>query len=207
MFISFFVEAIFETFFNMFVCFAAYGFLQIVYPASDYKKRSIWIKRSVVFTALAGALMLVYYFVWERNRSAYIIESGSFADYEIYIMGVLLSEMMLIMMTLNEAMSLFTNELPKTSKIDNQRRFIDGYRANMLNAAVKSALLCACALTYVKAYKYLAAEYAEHLAGSNLIFSNALYYVFAGVIAFVIIVKAVYLTVEYLRRKYGKAAR
>lgn len=206
-FITFFVEAIFETFFNMFACFAVYGLLQIVYPASDYKKRSIWIKRSALFSALAGAVMLAYYFVWERNYSAYIIESGSFADYEVYIMGVLLSEMMLIMMTLNEAMSLFTNELPKTSKIDNRRRFVDDYGANMLNAAVKSALLCACALTYLKAYKYLATEYAEHLAGSNLIFSNTLYYVFAGVIAFVIIIKAVYLTVEYLRRKYGKAAR
>lgn len=207
MFISFFVEAIFETFFNMFVCFAAYGLLQIVYPLSDYKKRTIWIRRSVILFALAGILMLAYSFVWNFNYETNIITSGRFAEYEIYIMLLLVSEMMLIMMTLNEAMSFATNERPLTSKVNNRERFVNDFGANALNAVIKLALLGVCTAVYWYSFNYLSTNYAKNFANSSLIFSNTLYYSFAGAIAFVIITKVVYLTIEYARRKYGKTAR
>ena len=207
LFINFFVEALFETFFNMFFCFGAYGLLQILYPASDYKKRKIWIKRSAVFFALAAIVTIVYALVWNHNYETNIITSGNFENYEIYVMSLLVTEMMLVMMTLNEAMSFATYERPLTSQADNRERFVNNLRANLLNALIKLLMLGVCVTVYRLAYAYLNANYTQRLADSLLIFSNALYYSFAGAIAFVIIAKAVYFILEYSRRKHGKAPR
>ncbi|MCX4287295.1 MAG: hypothetical protein OSJ68_08445, partial [Clostridia bacterium] len=142
--INFLVEALFETFFNMFFCFGAYGLLQILYPASDYKKRKIWIKRSAVFFALAAIVTIVYALVWNHNYETNIITSGNFENYEIYVMSLLVTEMMLVMMTLNEAMSFATYERPLTSQADNRERFVNNLRANLLNALIKLLMLGVC---------------------------------------------------------------
>ena len=198
LFVNFYIEAAFEAFTGLCLYLGVYGLMQIFRPKNDYKMRVTWIMRCVVLFTLFGVLLLIYFFIYEYFHKAGVL-TQSFAQWEFPYIAVLYSGLLLVVVLFNQVFNLFTKEFVRRPKIKNYGRFVGGFKCNLLACLVDLGILAAIAGLY------WAGQSVRVISGWMLL-PPKYFIVLAGVLAGIIVAKAVYLTVMrfVIKVRYGK---
>ncbi len=209
MFVNFYVQALFETFFNMFFCFGVYGLLQVFRIGNDYKLRSVWIKRCIVLFAAAAVVLIVYFAVWQYFEKRFLINGakGDFLTWEIPFQTLQVCGFLLVAQLCNEVFTFITREMPVRPSARRYKRFVCEYRDKMLTYCVNFAVFACTALAYwLAARAFVPKGFLTNTEAPTLILPIVGFIAAASCMAAVMASKIIYLTAARFITK-GKYAK
>lgn len=209
LFITFYGAAAFETFLNLFFCFGMYSLLQLLRPTSGYTERIAWLKKTVGFLLAFAVLFVGYSVFWKWGYDTFFFEQP-FAPFEVCMVVLLASGIMLAVMILHEGYTFIAHERGvRPAALDIKRTLREAPRT-LWGSAVDAVFLVGVILLYYFGAKfYLQAGMTDLTSFSApiLVYPTAIFWSVAGAAGALLLIKFVRMIVVIVRkrRRYAKA--
>ncbi|MCM1220938.1 MAG: DUF4062 domain-containing protein [Lachnospiraceae bacterium] len=205
-FVNYYFQAVFETFFNLFICLCVYGLLQIFKLGNDYKLKQTWAKRCTILAILSFAVLIVYYILWNNFETQLVIDKN-FRDWEINCLSLILSGLLLLMLICNELFTFVTKERILHNRLVNYTQFVTNYRNKVLSYLVNIAVLALTIILYwLASGAFIDKGFLSDTTGPMLVLPVFWFKVASIAVAGIMIGKIIYLTIVrfVLKVRYGK---
>ena len=147
-FTTFYVNALFESFYNVTFCFGMYALIQVVRPQTDYASRKRWGIRCAAYFGAAGLLVLLFSVVY-KYLDEELFSLPPFVGYELPVVLLLSSELAILMLGMQEVLNLCMREAYLYPAVRSRRRFVTEYRARAGEFAVNVLLLILFSTAYL----------------------------------------------------------
>ena len=126
MFVDVYLDFLFESIFNVLVCFFAYGLLQLLKPKTDYAVRKRWAIRCGALLPSAVIWVVIFYclskYFSTRVLNFIVVDASVLTEMALTSCGLLL-----VMMVLNEVILLLSRDRRIFPASNNYRRFVVEY--------------------------------------------------------------------------------
>ncbi len=209
LFMTFYTSATFESFYNMAFCFAMYSLLQVIRPRTDYASRKRWGIRTALYFGTAGLIVLLYYILYSRLSDEFF--SGiDFVRHELNVLLLLSSELAVLMLAMQEVLTLCMREFRLYPYVRSRRRFVADYPARAAEFAVNAVMLAVFSALYLIVARGTFYDYAN--IGdwtSNVILGlpRMIFVMCVAALALFMLARFIRLTVLYIRQRRHKEDR
>ena len=203
LFVDTYLDFLFESIFNLFVCLFAYGLLQLLKPKTDYVSRKRWTVRSVALLVGAIAWFVIFYLLsnYFSTRVLYFVV----VDMSVVVEMALTScGLLLVMMMLNEAILLLSRDKRTFPAQKNYRRFVVEYPSKVIEFVIELVFLAAIAVLYCITAMYFFESERVGWTSTKFLLALPIYYFIAAFLLVTLLVIARFVRLTVLRSKLKK---